>query len=94
MGYKRGLKRKLAFALGALVLGLSAAAPASTDYGVVTWKSGYCRVWDETQHGSQDGKYRWYYRHHHNGTHSRFKTWAGADKAMHASVAHKRCEHW
>jgi hypothetical protein len=40
--------KKLALALGVLVLGLGAAAPAIADYGVVTWKSGYCRVFDET----------------------------------------------
>jgi hypothetical protein len=84
--------RNLAFALGALVVGLSAAAPASADYSVVTWKSGYCRVWGESQYGPQDGKYRWY--RHHDRTHYRFKTWDAAEKAMHVSVAHKRCQHW
>jgi hypothetical protein len=86
--------RKLAFALGVLVLGVGAVTQASADYAVVTWKSGYCRVWGESQYGPQDGKYRWYYRHHHKGVHYRFKTWDRADKAMHRSVAHKRCQHW
>jgi len=84
--------RKLAFALGVLVFGLSAAAPASADYGVVEWKSGYCRVFGETQYGPQDGKYHWYRNHHR--IHKTFKTWDAADKAMRGSVAHKRCQHW
>jgi len=84
--------KKLAFALGLLVVGLSAATPASADFAVVQWKSGYCRVFGDSQFGPQDGKYHWYRHRHH--VHYRFATWAAAEKAMHGSVAHHRCQHW
>jgi hypothetical protein len=89
--------KKLAFAIGLLVLGAGAATPASADYAVIKFGSGYCRVWADTQYGPQDGKYLWFHRHWHHHWHHwhyRFHTMAGADRAMHRAVWWKRCNHW
>jgi hypothetical protein len=55
--------KRLAFAIGLLVLGLGAATPASADFAVIKFKSGYCRIWTDTAYGPQDGRYLWF-RHH------------------------------
>jgi hypothetical protein len=83
---------RLAFAIGLLVLGLSAATPARADFAVVTFNSGYCRVWTDTAFGPQDGRYLWFPSPW--GWHYRFLTWEGADMAMHRAVAWQRCHHW
>jgi len=42
---------RLAFAVGLLVLGFVAATPARADFAVITFNSGYCRVWTDTAFG-------------------------------------------
>ena len=86
--------KRLAFAVGLLVVGFGAATPALADYAVVKFNSGYCRVWNITAAGPQDGHFLWFRRPwgHHNW-HYRFETWEGAHKAMHWAVAHHRCVH-
>ena len=83
---------RLAFAIGLLVLGFTAATPARADFAVVTFNSGYCRVWTDTAFGPQDGQYLlfpspW-------GWHYRFLTWESANMAMYHAVAWHRCHHW
>jgi hypothetical protein len=87
--------KRLVFVLGVLAVGLAATAPARADFAVVKFKSGYCRVWDDSKAGPQDGTYLWFRRHHHwHHWHYRFHTWAAADKHMHWAVDHHRCSHW
>ena len=81
--------KRLALAVGLLVLGFSAATPARADFAVVKFGSGYCRVWDTTAAGPQDGKYLWFRKHHH--WHYCFHTAAGANRALHRAVAGHRC---
>jgi hypothetical protein len=83
---------RLAFAIGLLALGFTAATPARADFAVVEFRSGYCRIWDHTIFGPEDGRYlhfpyqwSWHYRFH---------TFEGANMAMHWAVAHHRCHHW
>ena len=87
--------KRLAFAIGLLAVGFCAATPASADFAVVKFKSGYCRVWNDTAAGPQDGHYLWFKRHwHHWHWHYRFHTMAGADKALHRAALWHRCQHW
>jgi hypothetical protein len=37
--------KRMALAIAALTLGLTAAAPARADYSVVKFEAGYCRIW-------------------------------------------------
>jgi len=87
--------KRLALAIGFVVLGFSAASPARADFAVVEFNSGYCRVWTDTAAGPQDGHYLWFRHHwgwHH--WHYRFHTWAGANRALHRAVFWHRCHHW
>lgn len=83
---------RLAFAVGLLALGFAAATPARADFAVITFNSGYCRVWTDTAFGPQDGHYLWFLAPW--GWHFRFPTWDTADLAMHRAVARGRCHHW
>jgi hypothetical protein len=83
---------RLAFAVGLLALGFAGATPARADFAVITFNSGYCRVWTETAFGPQDGHYLWFPSP--IGWRYRFLTWEGADLAMHRAVAWNRCHHW
>ncbi len=87
--------KRVAFAVGLLVLGFGAVTPAGADYAVVKFNSGYCRVWSHTAAGPQDGHYLWF-RHHRawHHWHYRFHTWAGADRALHRAIWWHRCHHW
>ena len=49
--------KKILFAIGALALGLTAAAPAHADFAIVKFNSGYCRIFHVSPHYSAD-------RHH------------------------------
>jgi hypothetical protein len=40
--------KRLALAVGLLVLGVGTAIPARADYGVVRFHSGFCRIWPDT----------------------------------------------
>jgi hypothetical protein len=61
-------------------------------FAVVDFSSGYCRVWTDTAFGPQDGRYLWFLSTW--GWHYRFRTFEGADIAMHRAVAQQRCHHW
>jgi hypothetical protein len=37
--------KRMAFAIGVLVLAFAAANPARADYSVVRFEPGYCRIW-------------------------------------------------
>jgi len=87
--------KRFAFAIGLLALSFSASSPASADFAVVKFNSGYCRVWTGTAAGPQDGGYLWFRRHRgHHHWHQRFHTWAGAERALHRAAWHHRCHHW
>jgi hypothetical protein len=85
--------KRLAFAIGLLALGFVAVTTAAqADYAVVKFGSGFCRVWDDTPWGPQDGKYLWFRRHwgwHH--WHYRFHTYGRASYALARAHAHGRC---
>ena len=61
--------KKILFAIGTLVLGLTAAAPAHADYAIVKFNSGYCRIWTNTVVAPPDGTFVWfvwgYHRYYH-----------------------------
>lgn len=84
--------KKLAIAIGILGLCLGAAGSAQADYGVVKFKSGFCRVWDMTAAGPQDGHYLWF-RGHKGHLHYRFHSMHGAEHALHKAAWHHRCHH-
>lgn len=87
--------KRLAFAIALVTIGFAAATPASADYAVVKFKSGYCRIWTDVPAGPQDGRYLWFRHHwrwHH--WHYRFLDRAAAERAMHRAVDWKRCNHW
>jgi len=56
---------KILFAIGTLVLGLTAAAPAHADYAIVKFNSGYCRIYDNTALAPPDGTFVWFVWGHH-----------------------------
>jgi len=85
--------KRLAFAVGLLALGFTAATPARADFAVIQFGSGYCRVWADTPFGPQDGHWLWFLSPEW-GWHYRFLTFEGADDAMHRAVAMHRCFHW
>lgn len=84
--------KRLAFAVGLLALGFSAATPARADFAVAKFGDGYCRVWTETAFQPAGGQFLWF-RGHHNHLHYRFGTWDGAARATHLAVAQRRCDH-
>ena len=60
--YERDQRReltmmRLSFAIGLLALAFTAAIPARADFAVVEFRSGYCRIWDDTIFGPEDGRY-------------------------------------
>jgi hypothetical protein len=84
--------KRLAFAIGALALGLTATVPARADFAVVKFHSGYCRIWTNTAVAPPDGRFllwhwgpHWYYR---------LPTAAIAEHKLHKAVAWHRCRHW
>ena len=78
--------KRLAFAVGLLAFGFTAASPARADFAVVEFNSGYCRVWTDTVFGPEDGHYLWFLSPS-LGWRYRFLTFEGADAAMHQAVA-------
>ena len=61
--------KKFLFAIGVLVLGLTATAPAHADFAIVKFNSGYCRIYDNTAWAPPDGTFVWfvwgYHRYYH-----------------------------
>ena len=85
--------KRFAFVVGLVALGLVAAAPASADFAVVKFGSGYCRVWNNTHWGPEDGRFLWFHRHHHHWV-RHFRTWDRANMALHRATHWHRCRHW
>jgi hypothetical protein len=83
--------KKLAFAIGLMTLGLGAATPASADYAVVKFNSGFCRVWVDTAGGAQDGRFLWYKGRY---WHYRWSTYTRASRALAWSARWHRCAYW
>ena len=52
--------RKFILAIGVLVLGLTATAPAHADFAIVKFNSGYCRIYDNTAWAPPDGTFVWF----------------------------------
>jgi len=57
--------KKIVFALGVLALGFTATAPAHADYAIVSFHSGYCRIWTYTDVVPPDGAFVWFVWGHH-----------------------------
>ena len=84
--------KRLAFAVGVLALGFAATAPAHADYAIVKFKTGYCRIWDNTAVAPPDGHFLWWHWHHH--WYYRRPTLGIAQHKLHQAVAWHRCYHW
>jgi hypothetical protein len=52
--------KKIVFVLGVLALGFTATAPARADYAIVSFHSGYCRIWTYTDVVPPDGAFVWF----------------------------------
>ena len=87
--------KRLALAVGLLVLGFGAAIPARADYGVVRFHSGFCRVWPDTAMVPFDGQYLAFHRHWggHYWWQYRFATLADAGTALQIASLHHRCSY-
>jgi hypothetical protein len=83
--------KKIVFALGALALGFTATAPAHADYAIVSFHSGYCRIWTYTDVVPPDGAFVWFVWGHHR--YNRLPTLAIAEHKLHTLVARGLCRH-
>jgi hypothetical protein len=83
--------KRLMFAIGALALGLSAVAPAHADYAIVKFKSGYCRIYDNTAWAPPDGRFVWFVWGYHR--YYRLPTLGVAQHKLHVVVARHLCWH-
>jgi len=83
--------KKFLFAIGALALGLTATAPAHADFAIVKFKSGYCRIWDNTVVAPPDGTFVWFVWGYHR--YYRLPTLAIAQHKLHHVVARHLCWH-
>jgi hypothetical protein len=84
--------KRLAFAVGALALGLTATAPAYADYAVVKFNGGYCRIWTNTVVAPPDGTFVWFVWGYHR--YNRLPTLAIAEHKLHTVVARGLCRHY
>jgi hypothetical protein len=84
--------KKLIFAIGVLALGLAATAPAHADYAIVKFKSGYCRIWDNTVVAPPDGTFVWFVWGYHR--YSRLPTLAIAQHKLGHVIARHLCWHY
>jgi hypothetical protein len=84
--------KRLLFAIGALALGLTAAAPAHADYAIVSFNSGYCRIWADTTVAPPDGAFVWFVWGYHR--YNRLPTLAIAEHKLHTVVARGLCRHY
>jgi hypothetical protein len=83
--------RRLIFAVGVLALGLVATAPAHADYAIVKFKSGYCRIYDNTAWAPPDGTFVWFVWGHHR--YYRLPTLGVAQHKLGLVVARHLCWH-
>ena len=84
--------QRLAFAIGVLVLGFAATAPAHADFAIVKFHSGYCRIWADTSVAPADGTFIWWQWHHYR--HYNLPTLGIAEHKLHVAVARHLCWHW
>ena len=84
--------KRLAFAVGALALGLTATVPAYADYAIVKFNSGYCRIWTNTVVAPPDGTFVWFVWGYHR--YNRLPTLAIAEHKLHTVVARGLCRHY
>ena len=90
---KRGwVMKRVVFAVGALALGLMATAPAHADYAIVKFKSGYCRIYDNTAWAPPDGTFVWFVWGHHR--YYRLPTLPIAQHKLELVVARHLCWHY
>jgi hypothetical protein len=80
----------LAFAIGVMTLGLTATA-ARADYAIVSFNSGYCRIWADTAVAPPDGAFVWFVWGYHR--YYRLPTLAIAEYKLHTVVARGLCRH-
>ena len=85
--------KRLAFAIGVLALGFSAATAAHADFAVVRFNSNYCRVWTDTAQRTENFQYLAFQRYWrgHRWWQYRFDTLAAAQDALHEAVSMQRC---
>jgi hypothetical protein len=83
--------KRLIFAIGAVALGLSAAVPAHADYAIVKFKSGYCRIYDNTTWAPPDGRFVWFVWGYHR--YYRLPTLGDAQRKLNLVVARHLCWH-
>jgi hypothetical protein len=83
--------KRLAFAIGVLALGFTATAPAHADFAIVKFRSGYCRIWDNTTMAPPDGRFVVF----HWGPHfyHRLPTMGVAQHKLHTVIARHLCWH-
>jgi hypothetical protein len=84
--------KRLMFAVGALALALSAAAPAHADYAIVKFKSGYCRIYDNTAWAPPDARFVWFVWGYHR--YYRLPTLGVAQHKLNLVVARHLCWHY
>jgi hypothetical protein len=84
--------KRLMFAVGALALGLVATAPAHADYAIVKFKSGYCRIYDNTAWAPPDGTFVWFVWGYHR--YYRLPTLPIAQHKLGLVVARHLCWHY
>jgi hypothetical protein len=84
--------KRLIFAVAVAALGFTATAPAHADYAIVSFWSGYCRIWTYTDQVPPDGAFVWFgwgpYRY------NRLPTLGIAEHKLHMLVARGMCRHW
>jgi hypothetical protein len=84
--------KRLMFAVGVLALGLVATAPAHADYAIVKFKSGYCRIYDNTAWAPPDGTFVWFVWGYHR--YYRLPTMPIAQHKLGLVVARHLCWHY
>jgi hypothetical protein len=92
MGRYAMTMKKLVFAVGALALSVTATAPAHADYAIVSFWSGYCRIWNYASEVPPDGAFVWFVRGPYR--YNRLPTLDIAEYKLHTLVARGLCRHW
>jgi hypothetical protein len=85
--------KRLALAIGLLVLSVPAATLAHADFAVVRFNSGYCRVWGPPAAPPQDFQYLAFRRGWppHTWWQHIFAAPGAAEAALHEAIATNRC---